>query len=129
MALEELGASSISQQYDLAAGIKLQVRSAWLTCQETRRPDSVHPRGHRSGRGELAGRPQPIPPAARHQHQGRATIRKRGCNPRKIQGLRAFSDSYLDAETVCIQSYDNYYSALYDAIQADFELRRAVGDI
>ena len=37
--------------------------------------------------------------------------------------------SGLDAETAHIQSYDNYYSALYDAIQADFELRRAVGDI
>lgn len=42
---------------------------------------------------------------------------------------RGTNTEVLDAETVRIQSYDNYYSALYDAIQADFELHRAVGDI
>ena len=37
MSLEQQAASSISRRDDLAAGIKLQVRSAWLTCQENQR--------------------------------------------------------------------------------------------
>ena len=42
---------------------------------------------------------------------------------------RGTNTEVLDAESARIQSYDNYFNALYDAIQADFELRRSVGDI
>jgi hypothetical protein len=33
------------------------------------------------------------------------------------------------AHSTRVQRYDNYFSALYDAILSDFELRRAVGEI
>lgn len=105
MALEERAASSISQQYDLAAGIKLQVRSAWLTCQENQRWI-------------------PLTRAAIVQAEENLRVAR----SRYLQ-QRGTNTEVLDAETARIQSYDNYYSALYDAIQADFELRRAVGDI
>ena len=105
MALEERAASSISQQYDLAAGIKLQVRSAWLTCQENQRRI-------------------PLTRAAIVQAEENLRVAR----SRYLQ-QRGTNTEVLDAETARIQSYDNYYSALYDAIQADFELRRAVGDI
>ena len=105
MALEERAASSISQQYDLAAGIKLQVRSAWLTCQENQRRI-------------------PLTRAAIVQAEENLRVAR----SRYLQ-QRGTNTEVLDAETVRIQSYDNYYIALYDAIQTDFELRRAVGDI
>ena len=105
MALEERAASSISRQYDLAAGIKLQVRSAWLTCQENQRRI-------------------PLTRAAIVQAEENLRVAR----SRYLQ-QRGTNTEVLDAETARIQSYDNYYSALYDAIQADFELRRAVGDI
>ena len=105
MALEERAASSISRQCDLAAGIKLQVRSAWLTCQENQRRI-------------------PLTRAAIVQAEENLRVAR----SRYLQ-QRGTNTEVLDAETARIQSYDNYYSALYDAIQADFELRRAVGDI
>jgi outer membrane protein len=105
MALEERAASSISRQYDLAAGIKLQVRSAWLTCQENQRR---------------------IPLTRTAIVQAEENLRV--ARSRYLQ-QRGTNTEVLDAETARIQSYDNYYSALYDAIQADFELRRAIGDI
>ena len=37
MALEQCAAADISRRDDLAAGIKLQIRSSWLTCQENQR--------------------------------------------------------------------------------------------
>jgi hypothetical protein len=35
----------------------------------------------------------------------------------------------LDAESLRVQSYDNFYNATYDAVLADFELHRAIADL
>jgi outer membrane protein len=105
MSLEQKAASSISRQYDTAATIKLQVRSAWLTCQENQ---------HRI----------PLTRAAIVQAEENLRVAR----SRYLQ-QRGTNTEVLDAENARIQSYDNYFNALYDAIQADFELRRSVGDI
>ena len=99
MALEERAAAQISQRDDLASQIKLQVRSAWLTGQETLRR---------------------IPVARAAISQAEENLRvARG---RYIQ-QRGTNTEVIDAETSRVQSYDNYYNALYDALLADFELR------
>ncbi len=105
MALESAAAAQISQRDDLASQIKLQVRSAWLTGQETLRR---------------------IPVARAAISQAEENLRvARG---RYIQ-QRGTNTEVIDAETSRVQSYDNYYNALYDALLADFELRRTVGDL
>jgi outer membrane protein len=105
MALEERSAAGISRRDDLAAGIKLQVRSAWLTCQENQRR---------------------IPLTRAAIAQAEENLRVARC--RDIQ-QRGTNTEVLDAESARVQSYDNYFNALYDAVLADFELRRAVGVI
>jgi outer membrane protein len=105
LAMEERAAAQISQRDDLASQIKLQVRSSWLTEQETLRR---------------------IPVA-------RAAIVQAEENLRVARGRyvqqRGTNTEVLDAENSRVQSYDNYYNALYDAILANFDLRRAVGDL
>jgi outer membrane protein len=105
MALEQRAAAEISRRDDLAAGIKLQVRSAWLTCQENQRRI-------------------PLTRAAIVQAQENLRVAR----SRYIQ-QRGTNTEVLDAESARIQSYDNYFNALYDAVLADFELRRDVGQI
>ncbi len=105
MALEQRAAADISRRDDLAAGIKLQVRSAWLTCQENQRRI-------------------PLTRAAIAQAEENLRVAR----SRYIQ-QRGTNTEVLDAESARVQSYDNYFNALYDAILADFELRRAVGEI
>jgi outer membrane protein len=105
MAIEERPAAQISQRDDLASQISLQVRSAWLTSQETQ---------------------ERIPVA-------RAAIVQAEENLRVARGRyleqRGTNTEVLDAETLRVQSYDNYYNAVYDAILAGFDLRRAVGEL
>jgi outer membrane protein len=105
MALEQRAAAGVSRRDDLAAGIKLQVRSAWLTCQQNQRRI-------------------PLTRAAIAQAEENLRVAR----SRYIQ-QRGTNTEVLDAESARVQSYDNYFNALYDAILADFELRRAVGEI
>ena len=105
MALEHRAAAEISRRDDLAAGIKLQVRSAWLTSQENQRR-------------------VPLTRAAIVQAEENLRVAR----SRYIQ-QRGTNTEVLDAESARVQSYDNYFNALYDAILADFELRRAIGVI
>jgi outer membrane protein TolC len=105
MSLEQRAAASISRREDLAADIKLQVRSAWLTCQENQRRI-------------------PLTRAAIVQAEENLRV----AHSRYIQ-QRGTNTEVLDAESARVQGYDNYFNALYDAILADFELRRAVGEI
>jgi outer membrane protein TolC len=104
-AIEHRAGSQLSRRDDLASTIRLQVRSAWLTCREGERR---------------------IPVA-------RAAIAQADENLRVARGRylqqRGTNTEVLDAEAARVQSYDNYFNALYDAIVAGFELRRAVGDI
>ncbi len=105
LAIEQRAAAQVSRRNDLATAIRLQVRSAWLTCRESQRR---------------------IPVA-------RAAIAQAEENLRVARGRylqqRGTNTEVLDAESARVQSYDNYFNALYDAIVAGFELRRAVGDI
>jgi outer membrane protein TolC len=105
MAIEQRAAAEMSRRDDLAAAIRLEVRSAWLTCRESERR---------------------IPVA-------RATITQAEENLRVARGRylqqRGTNTEVLDAESARVQSYDNYFNAAYDAIVAGFELRRAVGDL
>ena len=55
------------------------------------------------------------------------------------ENLRVTKDRYregvgtntevLDAETLRVRSYTNYYNAVYDAVTAKFRLKYAVGDL
>jgi outer membrane protein len=105
MAIEQRAGAQLSRRSDLASAIRLEVRSAWLTCRERERR---------------------IPVA-------RAAIAQAEENLRVARGRylqqRGTNTEVLDAESARVQSYDNYFNALYDAIVASFELRRAVGDI
>ncbi len=98
-------AAQLSRRSDLASAIRLEVRSAWLTCRESERR---------------------IPVA-------RAAIAQAEENLRVARGRylqqRGTNTEVLDAESARVQSYDNYFNALYDAVVASFELRRALGDI
>lgn len=104
-AIEHRAAAQLCRRDDLASAIRLQVRSAWLTCREAERR---------------------IPVA-------RAAIAQADENLRVARGRylqeRGTNTEVLDAEAARVQSYDNYFNALYDAVVAGFELRRAVGDI
>lgn len=105
LATERRGAATKSRQADLAASIALEVRSAWLNLDETRRRIPVTRSAIEQAEENLR--------VARSRY-----IQQRGTNT-----------EVLDAETLRIQSYDNYYNALYDSILADFRLRRAIGEL
>ena len=105
MALERREESQLSQRADLASQIALQVRSAWLTSHETRLRI-------------------PVTRAATAQ----ADENLRVARNRYLQ-QRGTNTEVLDAEYSRVQSYDNFYNALYDSIVAGFELHRAVGDL
>ncbi len=104
-AIEHRAAAQLNRRDDLASAIRLQVRSAWLTCRESERRIPV-------ARSAIAQSDENLRVA-----RGRY-LQQRGTNT-----------EVLDAEAGRVQSYDNYFNALYDAIVAGFELRRAVGDI
>jgi outer membrane protein TolC len=105
LAIEHRGNAQLSQRADLAAQIALQVRSSWLTAQETRRR---------------------IPVARAAIVQAEENLRV--ARSRYIE-QRGTNTEVIDAENSRVQSYDNYYNALYDSILADFDLRRSIGDI
>lgn len=105
MAIDQRAAAQMSRRDDLASAIRLEVRSAWLTCRETERRIPVT----------------------------RAAIIQAEENLRVARGRyvqqRGTNTEVLDAEAARVRSYDNYFNAVYDAIIAGFELRRAMGNI
>lgn len=105
LAQERRSMSAVSQRADLAAAIALQVRSAWLNTQETRLRIPVTRAAIVQGDENLR--------VARNRY-----LQQRGTNT-----------EVLDAENLRIQAYDNFYNATYDAILADFDLHRAIGDL
>jgi len=105
LAQERRGMSACSQRADLAAAIALQVRSAWLDTQETRLRIPVTRAAIVQGEENLR--------VARSRY-----LQQRGTNT-----------EVLDAESLRVQSYDNFYNATYDAVLADFELHRAIADL
>jgi outer membrane protein TolC len=104
-ALEHRAQALCSQRADLASNIELQVRSAWLNTRETRLRIAVTREAVDQAEENLR--------VARSRY-----LAQRGTNT-----------EVLDAETLRVQSYDNYYNAVYDGVLADLDLHRAVGDL
>lgn len=105
LAMEHRAAAQMSRRNDLASAIRLEVRSAWLTCRESE---------------------SRVPVARAAITQAEENLRV--ARSRYLQ-QRGTNTEVLDAESARVQSYDNYFNALYDAIMAGFDLHRAVGDI
>ncbi len=104
-AYEYRSAWQLSQRADLASQVALQVRSAWLNVLETR---------YRV----------PITRAALVQAEENLRVARS-----RYLEQRGTNTEVLDAETARVQSYDNYFNALYDSVLADVDLHRAVGDL
>lgn len=104
-AYEQRALAYCSQQADLASNIALQVRTAWLNTRETRLRI-------------------PVTRAAIDQAEENLRVSRS-----RYVAQRGTNTEVLDAETLRVQSYDNYYNAIYDAVVADLNLHRAVGDL
>ncbi len=105
MALVQRGAAQMHQRNELASNIALQVRSSWMTSQETQRRI-------------------PVTLAATIQAEENLKVARN-----RYLEQRGTNTEVIDAENARVQSYDNHYNALYDALLADFQLRRAVGEL
>ena len=105
MALKHRESATLHQRADLASVVALQVRQSWLAVQEARR------------RVEVTR-------AAVVQSEENLRVTRN----RYLQ-QRAINTEVLDAETLRVQSYSNYYAAVYDTVQADIRLRHDVGDL
>ncbi len=68
-ALEQQAQSARDLNADLDSGIRLQVRSAWLTINEARNRMAVAAKGRRAGRSESEGSQRPLPERNRNQHR------------------------------------------------------------
>jgi len=102
----ERQAAALQQQYaDLAAEIRLQVRQAWLDVQETRMRIVVTK-------------------SAIAQAEENLTVNR----DRYENGLSTNTE-VLDAETLRTRSRNNYSNAIYDAVMATLQLKRAVGEL
>ncbi|MHB8873539.1 MAG: TolC family protein [Myxococcaceae bacterium] len=105
MALKLRESATLHQHADLASVIAQQVRRSWLAVQEATRRVQVT-------RGAIV------------QSEENLQVTRN----RYLQ-QRAINTEVLDAETLRVQSYNNYYNAVYDAVQADIQLRHDVGDL
>ena len=90
---------------DAITHITLQVRKSWLDAQETQ---------------------QRIEVTSKAIDQAKENVRVAKDRYEKAQGTNT---EVLDAETLRTLTYSNYYNAVYDAVLADFRLRRAVGTL
>jgi outer membrane protein TolC len=104
-ALEHRAMALCSQRADLVSNIELQIRSAWLNVRETRLR-------------------LPVTRAAVEQAEENLRVARS-----RYVNQRGTNTEVLDAEASRVQSYDNYYNAVYDGVVAEFELHRAVGDL
>lgn len=95
----------MNQRADRASRIALEVRTAWLTIYETRKRI-------------------PVTRAAIAQAEENLRVARS-----RYLVQRGTNTEVLDAETLRITSYDNYYNAVYDAVLAEFNLHRAIGDL
>jgi outer membrane protein TolC len=105
MALKERECALRHEHADLASRVALQVRQSWLAVQETRR------------RVEVTR-------AAVVQSEENLRVTRN----RYLQ-QRAINTEVLDAESLRVQSYNNYFGAAYDAVLADVRLRHDAGDL
>ncbi|HEV3339985.1 MAG TPA: TolC family protein [Pirellulales bacterium] len=104
-AQEQQGRALLRQRADQAAAIALEVRTRWINLSEARERITV----------------------------SRVAVRQSEENVNVVQDrYRQQLSTYtevLDAEAQRVQAYANFYNATYDAAQAWFRLRRAVGDL
>jgi len=102
----ERQAAALQQQHeDLASEIRLQVRQAWLDVQET-------------------GKRIVVTKDAIAQAEENLTVNR----DRYENGLSTNTE-VLDAETLRTRSQNNHANAIYDAVLATLQLRRAVGGL
>lgn len=101
--LREQQRATVHRRANTAADIALEVRSAWLDLAEARRR---------------------IPLTRDAIAQAEENIKV--LVDRYREGLSSYTQ-VLDAESLRIQTYTNYYAALYDAVLAAFRLKRAAG--
>lgn len=104
-ALFEQAEAVLRHRADAQTKVALQVQTAWLDEQETR--DRIR-----------------VTETAIEQSEENLRVAKL----RFDQG-KGTNTEVLDAETARTETYTNYYNALYDAILATYQLRRAVGTL
>jgi outer membrane protein TolC len=95
--------AALRRRDDAAADIALEVRTLWLDLAESRRRIPVT-----------------------RQAIAQAEENARALRDRYREGLSTYTQ-VLDGEALRVQTYTNYYAAVYDAVLADFRLKRAVG--
>jgi len=105
MALKLRESATLHQHADLVSVVVQQIRRSWLAVQEATHRVQVT-------RGAIA------------QAEENLNVTRN----RYLQ-QRAINTEVLDAETRRVQSYTNFYNAVYDAVQADLQLRHDVGDL
>jgi len=104
-ALQHRELATLRLRCDTARQVALQVRQGWLQLHETRSRITVALSSLRSAEENL-----------------KVTL------DRYSKGVGTNTE-VLDAETLRLQSFNNYFNATYDAALADFQLHRAVGDL
>ncbi len=97
--------AALHRRADAAADIALEVRSNWLDLAEARRR---------------------IPVSRQAITQAEENVKV--LLDRYREGLSTYSQ-VLDAESLRIQTFTNYYAAVYDAVLAAFRLKRAIGSL
>jgi len=95
--------AALHRRADTAADIAVEVRSRWLDLAEARRRIPVT-----------------------RQAITQAEENTRVLNGRYREGLSTYTQ-VLDGEALRVQTYSNYYAAVYDGVLAAFRLKRAVG--
>jgi outer membrane protein TolC len=102
--LEQSAEAILRRRSDIESIIRLQVRDAWRELETTRQRVQVN-------RATLKRADENLRVAKNRYDQGAGT-----------------NTEVLDAETLRSTTYGNYYTSLYDALQALMQLSRAAGD-
>jgi outer membrane protein TolC len=95
--------AALHRREDAAADIALEVRTNWLDLAEARRRIPVT-----------------------RQAIAQAEENTRVLRDRYREGLSTYTQ-VLDGEALWVQTYTNYYAAVYDAVLATYRVQRAVG--
>ncbi len=104
-AIQQQERAALKRREDTAADIALQVRTRWLDLQQARRR-------------------VPVAKFAIAQAEENVNV----ITDRYRQQLSTYTE-VLDAVTRRVQTFSNYYNAVYDESLARFRLHRAVGDL
>ena len=104
-ALDEKAEAVREQRLDALSAVELQVRQAWLDTQETGKRISVT-----------------------QESLAQAEENLKVSRDRYVEGVGTNTE-VLDAESLRVRTFSNYYDAIYDSVLAKMRLHRAIGDI